>query len=743
MPARPDSKSRRLPYWFSFTALTLLLCSLTVAFVLVVLRQRFVLHAGLRESGVSFPAAPTPFGARQRELINPTLAIGTLEGTPSASAGPAESFWSGVMPLLRAERYREALPLFTEYLDRFPNDYSVRREYATTLSRAGRLEASERALAWLAGATGDPTTYRQLARLQRDRRAFDRAEETYRKLLAERPDDPGLRHELAQTLAWAERYESAIAEYRRIVDLAPDRSDYLLELARVLFWADRVAEAEDILAGFPEDSPEIGAAQRLALELALARAAPEDQPETTTPASALDRARAANAADDLAVAERLYAEALHEDPDDPELLREWADFLQYRLSDFGRARTALLRLAALNPPGGPMELRLAQLAAWTGDEEEAHSRLVALVQEHPESAEAWLLLGEVNRWRGSRQAAARAYDRVLALDPADERARIGRTAVHEASMVIIDAREKPGAGPVVSLFGDTDDYERLDVAASVAVQPGSDGFRVLAGYRRLEGFDLDEARTDLGVDEGGFAEVEYVRWWNEANVRTALRVGIESLGDIGAEPTLGAQIELPDLDGTDFRADFRHGPAYPITQTYGSATAGLVSDRLLLSAYRPLGDSWAMWMAADGASVRGAGTDNWRLNGQVMASRRISEVLSAGMFTGVMGYTEPAPGDPTRRLYWDPRLFWVTGVVLDARTKGDRGFGARARVQPGIAIVDERSLDTGGLVPQLGLEGGLDYRFGRSSLYLTARYARGREGGYSSFGLDLGASIRP
>jgi hypothetical protein len=64
-------------------------------------------------------------------------------------------------------------------------------------------------------------------------------------------------------------------------------------------------------------------------------------------------------------------------------------------------------------------------------------------------------------------------------------------------------------------------------------------------------------------------------------------------------------------------------------------------------------------------------------------------------------------------------------------------------VQPGIAIVDERSLDTGGLVPQLGLEGGLDYRFGRSSIYLTARYARGREGGYNSFGLDLGASIRP
>jgi tetratricopeptide (TPR) repeat protein len=573
MPARPESKSHRLPYWFSFTALTLLLCSLTVAFVLVVLRQRFVLHAGLRESGVSFPAAPTPFGARQRELISPTLAIGSVDGSPDVSPGPSESFWSGVMPLLRAERYQEALPLFTDYLERFPNDHSVHREYATTLSRAGRLEAAERALSWVGGATGDRAVYRQLARMQRDRRAFDRAVETYGKLLADRPEDSELRHELAQTLAWAERYESAIAEYRRLIELAPDRSDYLIELARVLFWADQVPEAEAILARFPEDSPDIGAAQRLALEIALVRGASTAEPEAEGGSTVLERARAASAEGDLARAELLYADAVADAPEDPVLLREWADFLQYRQSDFGRARALLLRLAELNPPDGPMRLRLAQLAAWTGHEEEAHERLVALVEEQPESAEAWLLLGEVNRWRGNRQAAARAYDRVLVLDPEDERATVGRTAVREASMVIIDAREDPGAGPVVTLFSDTDDYQRLDVGASVAVQPNANGFRVLAGYRRLEGFDLEAARTDLGVDEGGFAEVEYVRWWNEANVRTAFRAGIESLGDIGAEPTFGAQVELPDLSGTDFRADFRHGPAYPITQRHGQLAA--------------------------------------------------------------------------------------------------------------------------------------------------------------------------
>ena len=743
MAARPDSKPRRLPYWLSFTALTLLLGSLTVAFVLVVLRQRFVLHAGLRESGVSFPAASEPLGERERELIRPTLAVGSTGGSSAVSPGPSESFWSGVMPLLRAERYQEALPLFTDFLERFPQNHSVRREYARTLSRAGRLEASERALTWLAKETGDAAVYRQLARLQRDRRAFDRAVETYGRLLAEQPDDLELRHELAQTLAWAERYEAAIAEYRRLVRSAPDRTDYLLDLARALFWSDRIAEAEALLAEFPEDAREIGGAERLAIEIALVRAAPAAEDEAEAERSAIDRARKAAGDGDLALAERLYTEALAGRSEDSELLLEWADFLQYRRSDFGRARAALIDLEELNPPDGSMKLRLAQLAAWTGQEDEAHARLLALVEEQPESAEAWLLLGEVSRWRGSRQAASRAYDRVLVLNPDDERATVGRAAVREASMMVIDAREEPGGGPILNVFSDTDDYQRLDVGASVAVQPDANGFKVVAGYRRLQGFDLEAARTESGLDAGGFAEVEYVRWWNEANVRTAFQVGIESLGDIGAQPMLGAEVELPDLDGTDFRAVFRHGPAYPLTQTYASATAGLVSDRLLLSAYRPLGGSWSLWMAAHGASVRGAGTDNWRLNGQIVASRRISEVFSAGVFTGAMGYTEPAPGDEVRRLYWDPRLFWVTGVVLDARTKGDRGLGARARIQPGIGVVDERSLDAGGLVPQLGLEGGLDYRFGRSSIYLTARYARGREGGYNSFGLDLGASIRP
>jgi hypothetical protein len=81
--------------------------------------------------------------------------------------------------------------------------------------------------------------------------------------------------------------------------------------------------------------------------------------------------------------------------------------------------------------------------------------------------------------------------------------------------------------------------------------------------------------------------------------------------------------------------------------------------------------------------------------------------------------------------------------VFDLRTKPPEGLGAFARVLPGVALVDERSPGTDDFVPQLGLEGGLTYGLGRTSLFLNVSYARGREGGYRSFGLDLGASIRP
>ncbi|MEE8561736.1 MAG: tetratricopeptide repeat protein, partial [Gemmatimonadota bacterium] len=276
MPARPETKPRRLPYWISFTAFTLVLGGLTVAFVLGVLRQRFVLHAGLRESGVSFPTGPTPFTVQERAMVRPSLAILLPPDVESeARPGPSEAFWGSVLPLLREERYPESFAIFSEYLKRFPADQAVRREYAVALARAGRLADSEAAFLRVVAATDDAAVRLELARLQRDRRAFGRSVATYRQLLVERPEDPRLRRELARTLAWAERYEEAIAEYDALLTLEPERSEFLLEYARVLFWAQRLEAAQRVLAELPEDSPDLDAAGTLTAQIAALLAVPE------------------------------------------------------------------------------------------------------------------------------------------------------------------------------------------------------------------------------------------------------------------------------------------------------------------------------------------------------------------------------------------------------------------------------------------------------------------------------------
>ncbi|UCG74828.1 MAG: tetratricopeptide repeat protein [Gemmatimonadota bacterium] len=751
MLATAAAKPGRLPYWLSFATVTVALCGLTIAFVLVVLRQRFVLHAGLRESGVSFPAAALRLPSREREWVAPNLAIAPPaepvtgpERVAGPEPGPSEAFWNAVIPLIETERYWEALPLFRRYLEDHPADLSVRREHAIVLARAGRLAEAEAELRQVLDLGGSEDVRLELARLQRDRRAFDRAVDTYGRLIAASPDDPELRRELALALAWAERYEEALQSYERALELAPDRSDLRLEYARVLFWAGRAADARAVLAGLPADSPELEPAGQLAIQIDSLQASSAAARAPLADASAVERARAASLAGDLAEADRLYAEALREAPDDPDLLREWSDFLQYRVGDLERSRLALIRVEERDPPDAAGRLRLAQLAAWTGREDEALDRLDPLVRDKPEMVEAWLLLGEVKRWRGDRPGAVRAYDRVLALEPADERAETGILAVRELSQAVIDQRESPGVGPVVTLFDDTDEFRQLDVGIRAALQPGADGFSVEGGYRRLEGPSLDpDMAAGLGTKDGAVASVQYVHWWNEATVRTAVRAGVEDLGDLGAKPSFGIDVGVPDLSGMDLWLTYRHGPAYTITQTYASARAELISDRVTLGAYAPLGERWSLWTSGDGASIRGTGADNWRLNGQVLLTRQVSEVFSAGVGTSLLGYTEAAPGGEVGRLYWDPRLFWATGVVLTARTTSQEGLGAHLQVRPGVAVVDERATEGDGLVPQLGLEGGVDYRFGRSALYLNLRYARGREGGYSSFGLELGATIRP
>lgn len=737
MPGPAARRRRRVPYWVSFAAVTLLLGGLTTVFVLVVLPQRFVLQAGLREAGISFPAR-SPFRPVEGVAVAPRPPPRPPEPVPGP--GPAEAFWGRVTPLLRTGDYRGALPLFSEYLSAYPGDATAWREYGITLARAGRPGEAEAALARAAALTGDPRARLELARLLRDRGEADRALSIYRELVAERPADLGLRHELARTLAWAARYDEAAAEYRALLGAAPEASAYRLELGRTLYWAGRLEEAGRAVAGVPEEAPEWAEAAELQDRLAELLAAAAAPPVPPAEEDRLTRARRAAAAGDLRRAAELYRELLEERPDDPGLWREWADFLEYRADDLEGARAALLRRERLVPLDAEERLRLARLHAWTGREEEALTALGGVVEVDSDLVEAWILLGDLYRWRGFRPEAARAYRRALGLAPGAARAREGLAEVLAQAARAISARERPGLGPEVWFFRDSDGYRRLDLTGRWAAAHGRGAVVVRSGYRRLEGFGLEGQR---GVEEGPFGELEVSRWWREGTLRAAVTGGGERLAAFGVEPTFGATLEAWGPGGPSLEASYRHGPAYPVAITLESVVETVRADQLRVTVQRGLGGGWAVAGSGELASVRGGGTDNWRLGGGASLSHRLSPALRVGVSSQLLGYTDAAPVPDARRLYWDPRAFWSSAATLEVSLPPRDGWTAYGVVRPGVAVVEERDPAAPGTVPQLSTEAGVAYRGDRVSFAGDVFYLRGREGDYNAVGLGFTLSVRP
>lgn len=750
MADRSGGERRRAPYWLSFTLTTLVLGGLTAAFVLVVLPQRFVLQAGLRESGISFPTRLPSFRPVEGVAVPPR----PLPSPPAP--GAAEAFWADVTPLLRDGRHREALPLFSDYLTERPGDANAWREYGLALHRAGRPLEAKTALARAVELSGDRRARLELARLLREHGETDRALSLYRELVVERPTDLALRHEFARALAWSESYEEAADEYNALVAEAPENALYRMEYGRTLYWAGRVEEAAQILAELPDDSPEWSETAelraRLAAHLAAQEGPPEpavqiarqgDAPPRTAAGSAEDllrRAREAVAAGDLELARERYGALLEEVSEDPELWREWADVLQYRLEDMEGARAALLRRAELTTPEPEERLRLARLHAWTGREDQALADVTALTEEEPGHAEAWVLRGDLHRWRGDRHAAARAYERALAVSSETEGAAEGLAAVREETDRVVATRERSGLGPELQHFRDSEGYRRLDLAGRWSAMHPNGALVARTGYRRLEGFGLGGVRQ---VEEGVFGELELSRWWREGTLRAALSAGAERLEPFGVEPTFGLSLETRSPSGFSLEAAYQHGAAYPLATTLESVVEPVRADELRVAVAHDLGRDWSAGASGELASLRGGGTDNWRLGGGVSLFRRITPAVRLGIGSQLLGYADAAPVPGTRRLYWDPRSYWSTVVILELSLPERNGWSVHGALRPGVAVVEERAPGEPGTVPQLSTEAGLRYRSDRWSLFTDAFYLRGREGDYNAFGIGATLSVRP
>jgi tetratricopeptide (TPR) repeat protein len=734
--AQRENDRRMLPYWLRFLAVTAFLLLATGMLVLFVMPQRFVLEAGLRESGVSFPSSGVGFGAPESgPLVQPPPPRPVAREQPR---GPSEQLWAELGPVLDAERWDVALGLMDAYLLERPADLSVRRERARTLVRAGRLSPAEAAWERLATETGSVVDRLALARMLRDRGEYERAIELYQSLIDDRPDEPTLQLEYARTLLWAERYPLAIQSLQQYLERTPDDDEARLDLARALYWGGRAEDARVVLGEMSSTSPVADQARALDTEIAavLTPPPPPEPPALTT----VERARTAAADGDLTAAAGLYETALAATPDDPELWLEWIDFIQFRLEDEAGARDALLLYAEQFELTSEQMLRLAELHAWTGQESEAVAILEALLAGEPGYAEAWVLLGDLRRWSNDPPGASDAYRKALAVDPTSSAARNGLDELRLRREAIVAENEPRGYGPDTDLFSDSDDFLKFDLAGDADFRWGVDAVTLRAGYRRLEGYDLTGLLT---TDEGGFGEATYAHWWSEAAIRTALELGVEHLNGFGTQPSAAIDVRAPNVGGFSLTGRLETVPAYKLANTYESVDAQVRADRLFVALFRSLGDSWGLGGALDLGVFDGGGETNPRYSGWVTLSRTLSPILTAEVGTSLLGFGQAAPAPAGRRLYWDPKLYWATTAAVSLQSIPDRGWGWKGRLTAGAAYDDERDLSEPGWVPQFGVEGGVVLRGEQQDLGLTAFYRRGREQDYSSWGLELVMIVRP
>lgn len=728
MARAPEPGARDARYPLRFAAAAFLLISITLVLVLFVLPERFVISAGFRESGLSFPVPVTPFA--------PTAMV-------AVSARP--------LPEPPAPEPAASLPLEATPLER-----------AAARLADGRLADAIPQLLLQLEIEDVPEVRLLLARTLRDVGDMDAAAREYARLAAEQPDNEALLLEWALAHAWAREYEQAARILGSALARVPDSVALRVELARVYYALGRVREAEAELAGLDDTTLAAAGALTLREDLRYALFVPPPPPDTTRP-TRLELAARARVAGDIGAARALVAEAVAESPDDAEAWQAYADLLEYELADFEGARSALLEVERLRGQNVDRELRLARLEIWTGRNADAARRLEALVAAlaassadgtedeaaRAQRAEALALLGDLHRWDGDRVAAARSYRLALGEDAESERALAGLAALDAEITRQVVELEVPRRGGRAFSQADSDDFSRTDVGGEwIEVEPGGWVWGGTLGSRWLDGLDLDGLAADR---QGIFVDLSGARWWRSGTIRTGASLGAERVRDEW-DLTLGASLVHRGTRGRTTDLRYERGPAHPVTNTLQSVAAAVVQDRVSLGHTRALGGRGsiaasldAAWLRAGSPGVADDGTA--RLSVSATASRGVAEGLSLGLTARALTFVDAAPavtapGSGTRPLFWDPRAAVSVGPFARLEHDLSTAWKVTGQLNPGLALVDERGARSSELVPHMSAEAGMLHEGPRMRAALDLFYYQGQFDGYRTYGLRLTVGAR-
>lgn len=749
-PRRPAKSNTR--YFLRFAGTATLLVSGTLVLVLYVLPQRYVLSSGFREGALALPTPSVPFEPADPLIV---AALPPIPPPTEVVRGPAELFWERVLPLLEQGRYDDAIPLFAAYLAEYPGDLGVRREYGVTFARGGYGPRAITVFEGLLTVEDDRELRLLLARTYRDIGDVDRAAIHYRTVVEASPTDEAIVLEWARAHMAVEQYGRAEAILLDGLAAIPGSIEIRADLARIYYYTGRLPAAETVLVSMSDD--ELSATGTLQLRTDVLEALapiPGPDPEPPPPPTLLEQAVAAREAGELDRARSLFEAAIAASPDEAEAWQAFADFLQYELGDFDGALVALREVERVTGGGdATLQYRMAQLEIWTDRTGDAATRLEGLLGTlaRPEAADGTsvtradvlALLGELHRWEGERLAAVRRYEEALVVDPRHLRAREGLALIRaDVDRRMVEA-EEPRLGAIAESLADTDDYLRLDLGGEWYGLSEDWVWGTRTGARFVEGVELDGASGDA---RGAFAELEGARWWRWGTIRTALHLGVQTVRSGEVDVSAGASARF--VGGTGARTDVRleHAPAFGITNTLQSVRADVRQDRLYAAHARPLGEEWSLALSGEAASLAHGGVvsaeRNLRVSFGASAGRLVSRSVTLGLATRGLRYMDPSPQIGVGSLYWDPSA----SVSVGPYAQLDRALGTwwtlSARVNPGVALLDERRVEGTELVPDLA--GNLTLRR-EGARYLTRVelfYGQGRFTGYRSFGLNLGFSAR-
>ena len=765
---RPDRRGKSdTRYFLRFAGTATLLLSGTLVLVLYVLPQRYVLSSGFREGTLILPDPSTPFepmnAARIAELPPPAA-------PDEIPRGPAEIFWARVIPMLEAERYEAAIPLFADYLGEYPADRDVRREYALTLAAAGYPERAIPLLEQLLAARDDAELRLLLARVLRDVGRVGDASEHYSNLLARTPENEALWLEWAQALAWVRDYAAAEDVLLDALEVYPDSVPLRVELARIYYYTNRLEDADAILADMTETQLVSAGAVALRDDVRWALT-PPPEPEVVPPPppSTLDQAIAARDLGELDRAEELFRAALEENPEDAASWEAWANFLQYEREDFDGALEALKNVERIT--GGRdsrLQFRMAQLEIWTDRTDDARVRLEALLVLLDEEAAApvvvavdeegadataesppvtradvYALLGDLERWDGDRLAAVGQYERALAEDPEHAGATEGLAIIRADVDRMMIETEQPHLGGIANSLADTDDFLRLDLGGEWFGIDEDWVWGTRTGGRFVEGLDLTGGAAQ---EEGLFAELEGARWWRWGTIRTALHGGVQTIRAGEVDLGIGASARLVGAGGRRTDVRFDHEPAFGLTNTLQSVQANVRQDRLQASHTEPLGERWVTGVTAEVASIDhvdiAGAARNTRLQGALSVGRILSRQLTLGVSARALHYRDAAPAAAGFPLYWDPDANLSVGPYLQWTRPLSTWWEMDARLTPGVAWINERATTDVEVVPDLSARVGVRREGAKYRTAVEFFYGQGRFTGYRSYGVNVSFGAR-